>query len=154
MPGPGFAQGWAQVKEPSNFSSKMSKVKTVPKLCLDVETARVTFSNQTRMKILNFLRPPLTVSAQTCAHQEHSLTVSAPTRLLSAQTIRVNHDLRGPTALSFFLFSRIFGVCARVFTSIWGVAVRKILNHRDQFAFLGKNMKPLAKLHYIILGGL
>ena len=53
--------------------------------------------------------------------------------------------IKGQWLTYFYVFSRIFGVCARVFTSIWGVAVRKILNHRDQFAFFGKKDEASSK---------
>ena len=45
---PEEGRGVAQGDPLKSKDLKMSKVKTVPKLCLDVETARVTFSNQTR----------------------------------------------------------------------------------------------------------
>ena len=44
---PEEGRGVAQGDPLKSKDLKMSKVKTVPKLCLDVETARVTFSNQT-----------------------------------------------------------------------------------------------------------
>ena len=45
---PEEGRGVAQGDPLKSKDLKMSKVKTVPKLCLDVETARVTLSNKTR----------------------------------------------------------------------------------------------------------